>query len=322
MRRGRQYRIFARIPPEQASMTRRLAYLLSFACALCAAGTVLAQDLSPRAYVIAPVGTNALVAGYSYLEGSLQLNGAVPITDAQANVSLGTLSLFHSFDVLGRTASLTVAAPYGYGDFRGTVADVPRNAERSGGLDLSARFSVNLIGGPAMLPAEFARWHQDVLLGVSLEVVAPSGQYDPTRLVNFGTNRWGFKPEIGYSERWGRWVLDGYAGMWFFTQNGQYYPGTNTLNEASVGTLEAHLSYDVMPRLWVSLDANYWWGGTTAVNGVPNGLTNQKNSRVGFTASVPLTAHQSLKCSFADGAYIRYGGNYRSFSLAWQYSWR
>ena len=42
---------------------------------------------------------------------------------------------------------------------------------------------------------------------------------------------------------------------------------------------------------------------------------------MGISASVPLTRRQSVKASYAQGAYIRFGGDYRIFSLAWQYSW-
>ena len=306
--------------PRSVAGSIRLVGLLCLAW-LCAPHAALAQDLSPRAYLIAPVGSNALVAGYSHLEGGLEFNGAVPITGAQADVNLALLSYYHTLDFFGRTANFTVVVPYGWGDFRGTVADVPRNAQRSGSLDSYGRFSVNLIGGPAMAPAEFANWRQNVLLGASLEIVAPTGQYDPTRLINWGSNRWAFKPELGYSERWGHWVLDAYAAVWFFTSNSAYYPGTQTQAEAPVGAVETHLSYDFRPRLWISLDANFWWGGATSLNGVQNDATNQKNSRVGITASIPLTVHQSIKLSFSDGAYISYGGNYRNVSLAWQYGW-
>jgi hypothetical protein len=288
---------------------------------LCAPHAAVAQDLSPRAYVITPVGSNALVVGYSHLEGGLEFNGAVPITGAQADVNLASLSYYHTFDFLGRTTNFTVVAPYGWGSFMGTVADVPRIAQRSGSLDAYGRCSVNLVGGPAMQPAEFADWRQNVLLGASLEIVAPTGQYDPTRLVNWGGNRWSFKPELGYSERWGHWVLDAYAAVWFFTDNPEYYPGAQKQSEAPVGAVETHLSYDFRPRLWISLDANFWWGGATSQNGIQNAATNQRNSRVGVTASIPLTVHQSIKLSFSDGAYISYGGNYRSVSLAWQYGW-
>jgi hypothetical protein len=289
--------------------------------------TARAQDLTPRAYVITPVGSNAVVLTYSHLEGAVQLNSASPLTDARSNVNLAIASYYRSFDLLGHSANFTVSVPYGFGDFTGKVAEVPKESQRSGTLDVVARLGVNLLGGPAMQPADFMKWRQNVLLGASLTIVAPTGQYDPTRLINFGSNRWAFKPELGYSQRWGSWVLDGYVAGWFFTENSEYFshnayfPGTQTRGQQPVGAVEAHLSYDVEPRLWISLDANYWWGGEIDLNGVTNSFSEQRSSRLGVTASVPLTSRQSVKLSVSDGAYVRYGGNYRSISLGWQYGW-
>ena len=128
---------------------------------------------------------------------------------------------------------------------------------------------------------EYLKWKQSVLLGVSLKVVAPTGQYDPTKLINWGTNRWSFKPEFGYSRRRGKWLLDGYAGAWFFTTNNDFwsrnsfYAGTRSQSQAPIVSFEGHLSYDVKPRLWLSLDGNFWFGGKTSVNGVENSLSEQ-----------------------------------------------
>jgi hypothetical protein len=82
-----------------------------------------------------------------------------------------------------------------------------------------------------------------------------------------------------------------------------------------------HLSYDFKPRLWASLDGNYWFGGKTGMNGVQNPLIQESNSRLGGTVSVPISKHQSVKFSYDNGTYIRFGGNYQSLSAAWQYSW-
>ena len=295
--------------------------------AACTAGPACAQELNPRAYVITPVGTNAVNLGYSHLEGGLLLDGAVPITDARADINLAAFGYYRSLNFFGRSANVAVGIPYGLGDFQGTVIEVPRRVHRSGLLDSYVRFSVNLFGGPAMEAPQFARWTQQMLLGVSLKIVPPTGQYDPTVLINWGTNRWAFKPEFGYSQRFGHWLLDAYAGIWFFTENSEFFshnqfvPGTQTQSQEPVTAFESHISYDVKPRLWISFDANFWSGGETSVNGVSNPKSYQRNSRVGVSASVPLTAHQSVRLSFSDGAYIRYGGNYRSVSLAWQYGW-
>jgi hypothetical protein len=301
--------------------------LLALCAALGFGHAAFAQELNPRAYVITPAGFNAASLAYSYLNGDLTLDGSVPITGAKADNSLFALGYYRSLSLFGRSANLAVGLPYGIGDFSGTVAEVPRSVHRSGLLDSFVRLSVNLLGGPAMNPAEFHKWTQDVLLGVSLKIVAPTGQYDPTVLVNWGNNRWAFKPEIGYSQRWGHWILDAYGAVWFFTENpeyfchNQFYPGTRGLTQAPVPAFEGHLSYDIRPRFWVSLDVNYWTGGEITVGGVANKGSYQKNSRVGLTASVPLTLHQAVKLSFSQGAYINYGGNYKNVTAVWQYSW-
>ena len=302
----------------------RLAVLRVAVCFVCSAN---ADDLSPRAYVITPYGSNAVVLAYVRQSGGIEFDGSVPITGASSVIDLPIVSYYHGFGFFGRAANVSLSVPYGFGDFNGTVADVPKNSRRSGFLDSSVRLSVNLLGGPALAPADFAKWQQKTLLGFSLKVVAPTGQYDPTRIINWGANRWAFKPEIGYSRRWNNWVADAYAGGWFYSSNPDYFshniyfPGQQSQSEAPVGVLEGHISYDFLPRLWFSLDANYWWGGSTSRNGVPNALTNQRNSRIGITGSSPLTRHQSIKFSYSVGAYTLYGGNYRSISVAWQYSW-
>jgi hypothetical protein len=157
--------------------------------------------------------------------------------------------------------------------------------------------------------------------------VAPTGQYDPTKLINLGANRWAFKPEIGLSRRWGNWILDAYGAVWLFTENpeffsrNQYFPGVQSQTQDPIYAVETHLSYDFRPRLWVSLDGNFWYGGRTSLDGVENPATLQKASRVGVTASFPITRRQSIKVGFADGAYVRFGGDYTIASVAWQYSW-
>lgn len=285
------------------------------------------QDLSPRAYIITPIHSNAVTIQYSFLDGNLLFAGTVPITDATARAHLAVLSYAHSMRFFGRTANFLAALPYGVGHFQGMVFANETNVYRSGLLACELRFSVNLKGGPAMAPEEFRKWRQKTLVGVSLKVVPPTGQYDPTKLINYGTNRWALKTEVGLSRRWSHWVLDTYGGGWFFTTNPEFFsknqfnPNVTTQSQNPIGALEGHLSYDVKPRFWASLDGNFWFGGATSLNGKENPITADRNSRVGVTVSVPVTGHQSLKFGYSNGAYIRYGGNYQNISVGWQYSW-
>ncbi len=305
----------------------KLLRTLILAALVLIATTSLAQDLAPRAYVITPYRSNALLITYSYFSGDILFEGAVPITDATGDYNVPILSYYHSFSFFGRSANFTASLPYAFGTFEGNILGEPATIHRSGLADSVYRLSVNLKGGPNMSATEFRRWRQKTIIGASIKIVAPTGQYDKTKLINWGSNRWAFKPEIGLSRRWGKWIVDGYGGVWLFTanphffENPQFTAGTQERTQNPIGVFEGHLSYDFKPRLWVSLDGNYWWGGTGSINGVENPVTRQSSSRLGVTASIPMDRHQSVKVSYSGGAYARFGGNYKNLSVAWQYSW-
>jgi hypothetical protein len=286
-----------------------------------------AQELVPRAYVIAPTHWNAVNVSYSSNVGTVLFDGSVPITSATSNVSALTISYTHAFGFFGRTAAFTAALPYSIGNAQGLVFDVPKSSHLSGLLPAIFRLSANLRGGPAMNAEEFKRWHQKTIIGASFLFVPPTGQYDPTKLINLGSNRWSFRAEVGYSRRMGHWIVDGYGGIWAFTTNpeffshDQFFPGTNTLSQSPIGEFDAHLSYDFRPGLWVSLNGNFWHGGGTNLNGAQSPGTLQTASRVGLTSAIPLNKTQAVKVMFSRGTYVRYPGNYTSIGVGWQYSW-
>ncbi len=297
---------------------------------LLAAAHCAAQDLAPRSYVITPVGSNAVTLTYSFYQGDVLFDSTIPVTDVTARISIPVFTYYRAFKVLGRSANVAASLPYTVAHLEGNVNGTPGKIYRSGLMDSSVRISVNLKGGPAMSAKEFLSWRQKNLLGASFKLIAPSGQYDPTRLINPGSNRWAFKPELGMSLRRSRWVIDAYGAVWFFTTNSDFFsrnqvsPGTNTQSEAPIFAFEGHLSRDLHRsklRFWASLDGNFWYGGRTSVNGVDNPNTVQKNSRIGATISIPVSKHQSFKLSYNRGAYIRVGGDYQNVSVAWQYSW-
>lgn len=292
----------------------------------CGISRLSAQDLAPRAYVITPVHSNAITLTYSLYTGDVLLDGALPISNATGTINIPVFSYYHSLGFFGRSANIIASLPYGVGDFHGDVAGSTKTyAYRSGLMDSVFRFAVNLKGGPAMTVDQFRKWRENTIVGLSLKVVAPTGQYDSSRPLNWSTNRWAFKPELGYSHRWGHWVFDGYGAVWLFTRNNEFFtfppPAEQVQTENPIVACETHLSYDVKPRLWISLDGNFWYGGRTSVGGIQNAQTLQSNSRIGFTVSTPVSKHQSLKLSYNTGAYINYGGDYHNVSVGWQYSW-
>jgi hypothetical protein len=153
-------------------------FVLCLVLAVCPRAGLHGQTLAPRAYVITPTDSNAVTLSWSYFDGGLNFNGAIPVTGATGTYSVPTISYYHSFSIFGRSANVTGVLPYGVGTFQGSVLGTGRQVYRSGLLDFGLRFSVNLKGGPTMAAPEFVKWKQKTLLGVSLIVVAPTGQYN------------------------------------------------------------------------------------------------------------------------------------------------
>jgi hypothetical protein len=290
--------------------------------ALCAA-----QDLTPRAYFPTPVSSNAVIMTYAVSDGEVLFDPTLPVTNSTGTIHTSAVSYYYAFHFFGRSANITGALPFAVGDVSGELRGVASEVHRAGIADAVVRLAVNLKGGPARSPLEFAKAGPiRSVLGASLKVVIPTGQYDHTHLINLGTNRWAFKPEVGYARRVSRLIVEAYGAVWLFTANDDFLASSDGVRgdrrtEAPIGALEFHVSYDVNPRLWISTDFNYWYGGRLSVNGEEHLPTLQANSRLGVTASVPVSRRQSLKVSYSDGVVVRFGGKFKTLSVGWQYGW-
>jgi hypothetical protein len=278
-----------------------------------------AQDLEPRAYSASPIGTNFVGFGFGRSSGDITFDPAVPLTDVTGTFYTPALGLGRTFALFGRQALATAALPYAWGDVSGNVGEQRASVHRSGLGDVRARLSVNLRGNPAQTVAEFARRkHRDFIIATSLSVVAPSGQYDNTKLVNLGANRWAFKPEIGVS--WPVKKVDLYAAGWFYTAKASFYPGVADRTQAPLAALQAHVSYTVRRGLWFAIDSTWYSGGSTRSNGGPP-TERQNNSRLGGTVSLPLTRQQSVKIAYSSGVSGTIGAKFTTISAGWQYVW-
>ena len=282
-------------------------------------GSVVGQQLEPRAYSVSPVGTNIVVVGYGRSTGDLSFDPSLPITDASATINGVYAGYFRSINFFGRSASVSVALPYAWGNLQGNVEGQFQQVRRSGLSDPSVRFAVNLRGAPAMDLKRFSTYQQKTTIGASVVVVAPLGQYDPAKLINLSANRWAFKPEIGISRAMNRQLfLDFYLGAWLYTSNNNFQGRTRT--QAPIASGQFHLSYNVKPKLWVAFDATFYAGGRTTVNGVRKD-DFQRNSRVGGTLSYKLDRRQSVKFAYSRGAITNIGADFQAVSVAYQYLW-
>lgn len=300
---------------------RLIAYRLAIAAAALAfiCGPVRAQEMEPRAYSPSPVGMTFLGLSWQRSSGGVTTDPTLPIQNVDAEIDSSSLGVVHTFGLGGHSASIGLVLPYAWADVSGEVFEESRTAERTGLADARLRLAVNLLGGPALDRKRFAMRTPATTLGASLIVVAPTGEYNDDQLINLGTNRWAFKPELGLYHPMGPWSLELSGGIWFFTDNEEFF-GDVRREQDPITTMQAHIGYSFRPQLWVAANATWYGGGETTVNGARK-ADRQETTRIGLTLSVPLSREQSLKLAWSDGASTRIGSDFTTWTVAWQYGW-
>ncbi|HEX4234409.1 MAG TPA: transporter [Caldimonas sp.] len=278
-----------------------------------------AQDIEPRAYSNAPVGVNFLVAGVAHSSGGLSLDPSIPVTDAKLDTNIAVLAYARVLDLWGVSGKFDVIVPYASLSGTAEYAGAPVQRSIHGFANSAFRLSANLYGAPALAMKDFAAYRQDLIVGASLQVVAPTSQYDPTRLVNIGTHRWSFKPELGVSKAIDRWTIEGQAAVTLYTDNTNFYGGS-TRSQDPLYAFQGHVIYGFRSGAWTSFDATYFTGGRSSIDGAPkNDL--QQNWRLGATLALPIDRRNSVKLYASSGVSARTGNNFDLLGVVWQYRW-
>ncbi len=284
------------------------------------ASPAAAQQLEPRSYVASPVGARFVILGVTHSSGDVLIDPSLPIEDVSATSSVPMVGFGGTFGLLGRLASAYAIVPYAWGDVSGRILEAQAQTSRSGLADPVLRVNLHLLGNPALSLREFVKMPRRPIVGISVTMSPPLGQYYPTKLINLGTNRWAFKPEIGLSLPVRRWLFDAYLGVWTFTANHEFYPGTNERRQRPVAALQAHVSYNLKPRAWAAFDATWYNGGRTWLNGVPKS-DRQNNARVGATLSLPVGRRCSLKAAYSWDLTTSAGSGFNTLSIGWNIAW-
>jgi hypothetical protein len=280
-----------------------------------------AQDLDPRAYLRVPLGTTTVFSGFSFSNGEIVTDPTLPIENVNANVQSFTVGASRSFNILGKTSQFLMVLPYSWAQVTGDVNDVASKVTRSGIADMRMRFTMLLIGGPSGNLQDLKNSTKKTILGLGLHISAPTGEFFPDKLINLGVNRWAFRPELALSQPFGeRWIIDLYSGVWLFTNNNSFFPGTAFRSQKPLGAFQSHLSYNIKPNLWVAIDGTYYVGGTSTVDGKVND-DRQDNTRIGITAVIPTGKFSSIKLTASTGAVVRVGQDFTTYSIGWQRSW-
>lgn len=279
--------------------------------------SVYSQDLEPRVYANVPKKLNVVAIGYAYMDGSVLTDPSLPISDFTIQSHNLAATYVRTFGLANKLARVQVALPYTFMDGSANVNGESITGSRTGFADMKVRFGINLLGSPALDKSEFRNYEQKTILGLSFVTSILTGKYYTDKRVNIGTNRWGFKPEVGISQRFSHFYAEVYGGIWFYTDNNDFVG--KKLEQKPTGSLQAHASYYFKNNMWLGFNTNWFFGGKTVTDGVSD-ASSIDNWRVGGTFSAPIAKGQSLRFQYHIGAYTNNGLNYYALTAAYQYS--
>jgi len=265
-------------------------------------GTMLhATDDGPRMYWNAPVGTNILQAYFWTASGnSLTPENTQVEPDFETDINIGVLGYNRIIDIAGHAAIATAVITGGK-----VSGSVPGYSLRSssGIGDLYLQGVVNLIGAPALSAEAFTNYKQETVLSLLVGVTAPTGDYEGNRLLNLGMNRWNLRVGLPFMQTLGDWIpgeittLEILPSVWFYGDNDESLLGT-TLTQDPMVTLEAHITRDITPEIFVSLDYFIQRVGKTFYDGVQDADAHTSDS-LGLTLGYMLNAQTQCQLRYA-----------------------
>jgi len=276
------------------------------------------QELSPRLYWPAPVGTRLVVLGYQYSDGDVLMDPSIPVYGVDSRISTLLAGYVQTLDLWGRTTNLLLEVPYSQGSTQGLLDGQMLRRDFSGFNDLAVSATINLLGAPAMTREDFQTLRVDPhpIVGLNFKLVMPTGRYDEDRLINVGANRWAARVQVGsILPLRPRWLFEIAAGAWFFGTDPDFISGRRDQNP--VYAVEAHLIRRFKPGFWGALDVNYFNGGAQTIGGQEL-VDLQSNSRLGATLAIPFLGRSAVKLVYSTGTRTRFGTDFNQFTVTYQ----
>jgi hypothetical protein len=257
----------------------------------------LAQELEPRRWSHLPTGTNFLGGGYSYTEANIFFDPVLRIEDAEMEMHTWAVKFIRTFELFQKPARIDLTQAYQEGLWTGLLNGAPASIKRRGLSDSILRFAINLYGAPPLEGKEFAAYRAKVdvetIFGTALVVHLPTGDYMNDKLINLGTNRFTFRPQLGVMHNRGKWSFELTGAIWLYTDNNDFFNGSK-LEQDPYFTSQFHLIYTFRPGLWASASAGYGDGGKSTINGVEKN-DRKKNLAWAFSFGCPITRQLGVK---------------------------
>jgi len=281
--------------------------------------SVKAQDLEPRSLSSAPVKSNFLIVRYAYAQGNILLDAALPIENLESRVNTLVMGYVRSINFFGLSAKYNIILPIARGDYNGLYLGEETSVLRDGMGDLRLGFSFNFLGATAYNMKDYPLSESNTVSGLSFQLLLPTGQYDKTKLINLGSNRWALKTQLGVSHRINSWFLEAYGSVRLFTNNPSFF-NSGRLSQKPIFALKTHVIKTFKKGIWIELGAGYGHGGQVSVNDEPRKV-KMSTMRLGATFAYSVTINHSFKLSLMSGRRWEQGPDFDGCALTYQYRW-
>lgn len=301
-------------------MTERFLFALLRLVGLFLAGSARAQFTDAHNYDNTPVGFNQIGLSYAYAHANASVDNSLVIAGAKLNLFQGTISYTRYFGLDNHLTWISTGIPFA--GLSGEVTGTSIRGSLAGAGDSSYQIGILLRGGSPLSASQFHDYKPATILGVSLSMTAPTGLYNPNKILNLGADRWTFKPELALSHPFGpqqKWQVDTYANSYFYKHNTAYH-GREILRQEPLPGFEGHVSYSLNDRIWVSVDTRYSFRGSTLVNGVDQ-ANPQRNFVLGSEINVNLSTRHSLLFEVAKAPVHQNGPALVGFAVKYDYTW-
>ncbi|MDF3130748.1 transporter [Kiritimatiellaeota bacterium B1221] len=261
---------------------------------------VQAQEVTPRRWSHLPIGAHFTGTGAVWTEADIYFDPVLQAEDVKAEVLTVPVVYIYSFEWLNRSARIDLSQSYQKGTWEGRVNGVPTSIEREGLGDTRFRLAVNLVGAPPLEGKSYAAYRQkqktETLAGAAMVVVAPTGEYYSDKLINLGSNRWVFRPQLGFVHSRNRWSYEVTSSLWYFSENNDFWQNS-TRKQDPLLAFQGHVIYTLRPGCWVAGSAGYGSGAENTLNGVEK---NDESENVvwALSAGLPIDRFTGLKLTW------------------------
>ena len=301
-------------------MLKRLLKLILLLLFLCCCDISFSQDIEPRRWNALPLNTNVVGVGYAHTNGDILFDPLLQAEDVTVKINTLVASYVRPFQMGKKLARLDVVLPYNNGNWEGLLTGVPTRIHRDGFSDPRIRLSLNLTGPSASTGKELREYISEhkkyTIVGVSLAITLPLGQYFEEKVINLGQNQFVFCPQVGFVHNWNKWSYELTGSIIFYTKNPNFTNGKDKILDP-VFALQTHLIRSFKPRYWASVSLSYGLGGKSVVNRQPNN-DERGDIQTGLAFGFPLLKNQGMKAFYIHSETTKdIGANLDVLGIGW-----